>query len=133
MQFFLNKTIPENQLLSFLENLLKMKISRLDEDIDAKLFITFESYAGEFTLYFSLNWPHDIDYNFNSIKIAQELVKKFNCSVVTDVPDSLDPFMWLIVEQNGNVFEISEDMHGGEKRDYLKLDYSSKKLYEKFN
>lgn len=112
MQFYINKSVVISQVISRLEQYLKLVISHIDnlEDNDAVYSID-EFTEGSWTgvgIDFNPNTVLKVDF----IEIASEISSFTQHAVITDLPKEHprhnDPFCWCMINPDGKKFLISE-------------------------
>lgn len=132
MQFYIDGKVAEMDLIDFLSSKLGYKVETLDcPDKRAEIFLMITEYEEGFVTGINVSWNKDITIDVERIDLAKGLARYFDKTIATDLPRDhplgVDPYYWCVVEPDGNVFQVSEDVDLGKAREGLLLDNRTRK------
>lgn len=131
MEFYLSKVIDEKDLINFWNKQLNIRLESLNHpDSKATAFLMMTTYDTGFTVDINVSYQQPTIPKINHLSVAKLLAQHYNMIVVTDLPnddqDRLDPYYWCLVQPEGLLSKVKQDISASENTESLILDISSK-------
>lgn len=103
MQFFLDRAIPETQILNGINSLLNFQVETLDIPIEnSDGFLQVTEYSEGFKLGCLISWPHEVKPNLETTGLGGLLAEKFQCEILCETNDA----EWYLVEPGSKTKKV---------------------------
>jgi hypothetical protein len=135
MQFFL-QAVSDNILVSALEEILGFPledlttVARTTQEASRESVYTIERHNYLYSMHVTIHWSPRVEPRVDNTAAAALISARLKTPVVTDAPSTWprheSPYVWYLVEPNGERFLVSENIEAGERHGWLEIDDSSR-------